>query len=282
MGQSYEYYQALQRKQALQQVREREKEIAANVNKQRDAKEAQIRSTLAGDEQVIDRREAAAVKNTHPLLDKAAIQQAVDRRNVAERMAHLGLTRSGTADAALQGADQRRAVTERQVGAALRDETAALESDRTAKRQEASVKLAKAAQDASAEVERQVGVLKERLLESADRTARTLFDRENSNAAVKKALIDKLNTQLSKEFGEGFTVSSSGNLKKTDDANRYGEIAKRLEEATGGAFTVTPLGNIKQLRELSSSQMQKLNEALLAASDGKYSISPEGRVFVWY
>lgn len=130
--------------------RQAEELLAAYKKQQTDAANASIAAynkTVDADvkdtesEIVADKREAQATANA--AIDRAVVQALIEKRQIAETLSNLGLSRSGVADSANESIARRQQVSKRQATAKKTASLSALSQRLVTAREQAAAKKAK-------------------------------------------------------------------------------------------------------------------------------------------
>ncbi len=114
----------------------------AAYNKTVDAELAATGATVAAERKAVQDTADAAV-------DRAAVKALIERRQIAETLSNLGLSRSGTADSANESIDRERVVSERTACAAKQKSLSALSQRLVTAREQAAAKKEKNAASAN-------------------------------------------------------------------------------------------------------------------------------------
>ncbi len=118
-----------------QQTAAAEASIAA-YNKTVDAASAATEAEIAAEQKTVRATADAA-------YDRAAVEALIERRQIAETLSNLGLSRSGTADSAAESVERKRTVSDRSASAVKTKALSELSQRLVAAREQAAAKKAK-------------------------------------------------------------------------------------------------------------------------------------------
>lgn len=267
------------REEALKQYDAAVEQLTATAEKEIKQQQAAIDHQAAKDTAQLQHQQTLTKQDSRPKYDAAAVQELVDRQNVEERMAGLGLAQSGVKNAALAGASQRRQVADQTIRRAV--ERAVGEWDREIAGVKAEAKEDKAA--VKEKLKKQLNDDSFKLLqdyfEQADKTALSAYKADKQADDRLENLITSINKQLSDKTG-GMYVYENGKIKKVKENSLYAALDKDLRFKSGGMFGISDNGTIQVLSNFNVGLLKFLDAELRKTSKGKYGVTEDGFIVI--
>ncbi len=271
---SLEQYMREEREKALKEYHAAADQLTADTEREIEAAKQAIDREAAKDTADLQHEQTLVRQDSRPLYDAAAVQELVDRQNIEERMASLGLSKSGTKDAGLAGAAQRKRVTEQNVKKAVDRTVSELDRDISAVRTQAAQDKTDVKQKLNKKLQEKTYELMQDYLDQANKDAQEKYD-----TATGKELEESINKQLASKTG-GMYIYENGKIKKVGDDSLFGALDKELRYQSGGMFGISDTGTIQVLSNVNEGLIKFLDAELRKVSKGKYGVTGDGFVLV--
>ena len=271
---SLEQYLREDREKALKQYHAAADQLTAEVNQDIADRGAAVDRETARDTDELRHQQDLAREDGRLRYDAAAVQALVERQNVEERMAAMGLGRSGTREAALAGTDEARRTAETTTRKAVDHAVGELDRKIVRTRTEANEKKAAIKKELTDRLNDQTYAMMQKHLDQANETAEKRYREDNDDALTKS-----INEQLKKQTG-GMYYYENGKIKKLGNDSLFAALDKDLQYISGGMFGISDSGVVKVLSNVNEGLIKVLNAELRRVSNGKFGVDSSGLVVV--